>query len=732
MQIFLKIKHFLLSLFLLFSITSFAANYYVDFNSGNDSNNGTSQENAWKHCPGDENAENIPASINLQPGDIIYFKGGVIYQGNITLNASGDSLNHITYKGDGWGSDKAIIDGSMPITEWTALNDSIYYANIPEEFTIGETSSSLNLHEFNYNSNVDEYMYTSQTPNPVNWYFNDDHTGFIPVPNHNITLSSITDSNVFIQTNPNYWDNSSLLIWTNPNRVVLAPIDSFSPELRTVYFDNLHAEAIYPDGRDQGYAIYNSIHALDQPGEYHVNFKEGRIYIYPKSDDNIDLAFSISIRPYGFNINTANGITIEGFIVRKHSGDGLRSGIGIGSFNNAEIEKNYYTIRNNYIYHNCHPERGYGGIFLSNVNNTMIENNILEDNFRHRGIFCSGAKNAIVKRNKVTRSGSTSITFYSMRNSQILYNSVLESQGGHANGITVYIASKDILVAGNKIIDCASPITLQDGGNIYFINNLVDSRNFNYGVNEWSRTSRGPWTYGEIVFVNNTILSIPGQSAMYLGTSTDTIYDDTDTIYGNTYFMYNNIIDAGGSAACIERANNIYTSLAWNQKEKYDWYLAENEIIQEDRNLVFIDPDNEDYRLCEGSQAIEAGTDILDLLPVDKFPDFDFTVDINQFPRPSDSPWSIGAYEYGSQVSSNNNSVSTISQHTLIYPNPFKDIIHIHSYENTQSQIYTLSGSLIVASNRKLINLESLPTGVYFIRIINDEGITTVEKIVKY
>ena len=329
--------------------------YYIDFDSGNDSNTGSSQEEAWKHAPGDLNATGRPSEIALAPGDNVLFKGGIIYRGNIKLNASGDSINHITYKGDGWGAEKAIIDGSMNLSNWIALNDSIYYTAIPDEFTIGKTSASLNLHEFNGTTQVDEFMWTAQWPNPEEWFFYDDYLGFQSVPNHNIKLSSITDSAVFNQTDSNYWNNSSLLIWTNPNSVKLRKITGFSPELRTVYFDSLHAQAIYPDNRDQAFAVYNSIHALDKPGEYYVNFEEGRIYVYPRNSMAMESAFSMSVRNYGFNIASSSGITIEGFLIRKHSGDDLTAGIGIGSFNAGYIEKSFYTIRNNYITHNRHP-----------------------------------------------------------------------------------------------------------------------------------------------------------------------------------------------------------------------------------------------------------------------------------------------------------------------------------------------------------------------------------------
>src|SRR5258708_17617168 len=53
------------------------ANYYIDFASGSDNNNGTSAATPWVHCPGDKAALGISAATALKPGDKVFFKGGV-------------------------------------------------------------------------------------------------------------------------------------------------------------------------------------------------------------------------------------------------------------------------------------------------------------------------------------------------------------------------------------------------------------------------------------------------------------------------------------------------------------------------------------------------------------------------------------------------------------------------------------------------------------------------------
>lgn len=95
-------------------IIIYASTYYVDYAFGSDSRLGTSYSEAWKHCPGDLNATDNPASVRLVGGDSVIFKGGITYIGEIRLLQSGSSSSRITYDGNSsgsWGVGKAIISG---------------------------------------------------------------------------------------------------------------------------------------------------------------------------------------------------------------------------------------------------------------------------------------------------------------------------------------------------------------------------------------------------------------------------------------------------------------------------------------------------------------------------------------------------------------------------------------------------------------------------------------------
>ena len=63
--------------------------FYVDFVGGNDLNDGRSATSPFQHCPGDGNARDQAAATRLQPGNIVAFKRGVTYEGQITMRSSG-------------------------------------------------------------------------------------------------------------------------------------------------------------------------------------------------------------------------------------------------------------------------------------------------------------------------------------------------------------------------------------------------------------------------------------------------------------------------------------------------------------------------------------------------------------------------------------------------------------------------------------------------------------------
>jgi hypothetical protein len=88
-----------------------ATEYYVDYSNGSDSNSGIAQNSPFQHCPGDPNASDNAANVVLSPGDIVTFKAGVDYKGQVIISNSGTEQNYILFRGStNWGTGKSIFD----------------------------------------------------------------------------------------------------------------------------------------------------------------------------------------------------------------------------------------------------------------------------------------------------------------------------------------------------------------------------------------------------------------------------------------------------------------------------------------------------------------------------------------------------------------------------------------------------------------------------------------------
>ena len=600
----------------------FAVDYYVDFEDGLDTNNGLSTSTAWRHAPGDSNATGNAGSVSLVPGDAVTLKGGVAYRGSIRVGASGAQGNPIRYKGDGWGEQKAILDGSDILegtwTQCTSAADcggnphwpDIYYVDAPEGF-----SFFTPLYE------DDEFLWFSQDPNPADPFYYDRREEFTTVPFGDpsiaITRTSLMDPRTFTQSDSNYWARAYVQVWRIQDVVTVREIASFDPASDTIHYDDIGGD-LYTD-RDEYYSLLNHVSLIDRPGEY--CFDGEKIYVWPRSSEHPALhQYTVARRGVGFNISGCSNIVIEGFTIRKQFGDFRDYSGGIGVLNGTGTASGLSVRRN--VITRLRSMEGQGAVQLSSVSGVLIDGNRITENQRNSGMLCRGS-DIVVTGNTVTRVGRVGIWFMGVTRGQIVNNKVFGVKGSHGNGVSVYQNSQDVLVFGNHIFDSPSAFTAEASANLSVVNNIIDGGDDSNTVNFWYGMT------GANAFLGNVLVRNSRNLALAVGATTVVI---------------NNVIDGGG-AEVVTRRNNVYTGLSWDQAERYGWSLAEGELVQEDLNAIFVDPENGDFHLREGSPAIDSGVDVGPYLPTDVFPDFDFGVDMGGNRRPQGAAWDIGPYE---------------------------------------------------------------------------------------
>lgn len=90
---------------------------YIDFDFGNDANDGLSKQSPWKHHPWDPSATGN--AKNCKGIHTYIFKQGVCYRGELNANESGTAAQPIILTRDpSWGSGPAVICGSEIVRSW--------------------------------------------------------------------------------------------------------------------------------------------------------------------------------------------------------------------------------------------------------------------------------------------------------------------------------------------------------------------------------------------------------------------------------------------------------------------------------------------------------------------------------------------------------------------------------------------------------------------------------------
>lgn len=572
------------------------------------------------------------ASI-AQPGDTIYIRAGE-YRESVTLSQSGEQQAPITFTA--YAGEEVVMEGGEYLNGWVQCQSqtecggnpnwqNIYYSFIPVENAAEVSALVANLFQ------GEEMLAVAQEPDMPDPFYIDDIENYYSIDIGEQTLTTLTAPDVFSGFSSTFWQDAYALLWVTHNRVEFRKIDSFDNVNHAITYAETDAPPY--DDREGKYSIYNGVQQIDNPGEYSVSHdleQDGtrKTYLWPLDGVMSDNSIRYSARNFGININRHSYVTVQGLKVQRYTGSELIHGVGIGSVTQgAEIDG--VVIRNNEVRFNRHATRGYGGIFLYGCNDCSVDSNVVSENIRNKGIFLTYPTRTVVKNNIVHKPGQTGISYYYADQSSIINNEVSGCSGSHANTITVYLWSNDVLIANNYIHDSLGYITLQRSNNITIYNNFVDASKSRIAVTEFGDESSGTW-----IVANNTFINSAPSTSLILGN------------YGANFIVKNNIFDGFQPLAdeILDIDNNIYTGLMWNQYERYGWELAENEIIQDDLDQILIDSANRDYTPIFNSYAAASGADISEILPSNIFTDFRFDLDIEGNSRNMANP-AIGAFE---------------------------------------------------------------------------------------
>ena len=280
-------------------------------------------------------------------------------------------------------------------------------------------------------------------------------------------------------------------------------------------------------------------------------------------------------------------------------------------------------------------------------------------------------------------------------------------------------------VYNNTIIDGKGTGILNQGtGGQYFYNNLIINAGRDYDFEDQTLKQQfgifSKYTYiqppdSSFHFYNNTIINPKSDGIRFMNSHSE-----------NNRFINNIIINPGA----YEFYENL-GSVNYEAQDAYihnyldssdDIFLSNNILERSSKEQLFADTLNYNYRLTSGSPAVNTGYNLSDK---------GITFDIENFTRPFDNYFDIGAYEL--QIITSTNTLATYNQSLKISPNPASDYLTL-SFKLNKTQ--TLSLKLVnmegktfnlfsdetftKGENTKYVSLNHLPKAKYIIVLYNE------------
>lgn len=315
-----------------FTFTPGSSVRYIDFENGNDLNDGLTTTTAWKRHPWDPRATGNAA---IGAGLHTYvFKRGVIYRGQLIPNNSGTASNPIRLTSDpAWGSGDAWLYGSEIVTNWTQGPTGVN-PNIPSPATVWYADLDF-LPRAVYMLDATGAVTRLTLAREPDWSITDP---LDPLKNcwrwqgHTITNLGSGPRHLrwgyagqLENPDPNYYTGG--LVWTEWGNLMSAPyaaeIEAYIPTVKGIVYQG-------PWGNDSGapmiinqrYWIEDKPHYLDTPGEFwfeRTGSSTGRLYLrlpgdLPPTNVTIEAARHISIL-YKY-LGTLNYVEISGLSFR--------------------------------------------------------------------------------------------------------------------------------------------------------------------------------------------------------------------------------------------------------------------------------------------------------------------------------------------------------------------------------------------------------------------------------
>ena len=341
----LKKRIFLSLLVVFFYSTGFSAVYYVSM-TGNDANSGLSTSTPWRTLK-------KVNSTNFSPGDMILFKSGDRFYGQLVPTSSGTSSRLITYGSYGTGV-KPLIGGFERLGGWKSEGGGVYSAS----------SMAKQLPNIVYYNGVNT---------PMGRY---PKTGWLTFESFSGT-TSVTDNE--LGSNPN-WTGGEIVIekanWLIDRNVIT------SHSGKIINYSSATSYAPRVDG-EYKYFIQNHRSTLTQEGDWY--YKSGVFYMNFGTRDPNTVYVKVPWIETLVDINRKNYLIIDNITFEGANQTGIKTYLSADvritncDFSYMGDNAVYSTSSRQTTIENCAIKSCNGTGLYVNAVSSIIRNNVLSD-----------------------------------------------------------------------------------------------------------------------------------------------------------------------------------------------------------------------------------------------------------------------------------------------------------------------------------------------------------------
>jgi len=482
--------------------------YYVDHAGGDDGNDGLSPTKAWKHAPGDASFRNGTARMfTLNAGDTVRFRGGVRYRGSLMPRAAGTADAKVMLDGSSWGAARAIFDGS-DIAEGvrrcrsaTECFDNPHWQNLwrADIPVTAEWNTTLFVN--------DTPMQVAQWP-AVQAQDASNVNLFQAIPQ--AAYAQLLAGSIAHSLPPGMATGTPVLaLWNRPNEI------GFTPDIRVTgsgleFVGATWSSASfnpYPD-RDNRFAIQNAPGQVNRPGLSAISPKDGVAIFWPTASLAAPRV-ALGTARTGINLARANHMVVRGFSFSNFNAHAIiqRS----SNMGNVIRDNSFRSIAQT------------TAIWAVAARDFTIFRNDFQNLSWSAGIKIDSTLGPVMIRcNRMTDVTKTAINFNNVGNATVRANTISGIKGNHANGISAYNDSRNVLIDGNIVKNAARPFTTHGARTMMHASGTPSVRVSNNIFLSSSDGGAGLTSYGrtpDFVVMNN-FLSGPRFGMKLAGTET--------------------------------------------------------------------------------------------------------------------------------------------------------------------------------------------------------------------